>query len=120
MVINRLTGIGDVWMCVDRREYAKAKRLGREFAEDLRLLAHLGWAEHIDRETVALNQPPDELTSVLERLHRGRFGVAGRLRVAAEGRGGARSTRPRRPPEPLGAILGRLAQTSDDGLEVTS
>jgi hypothetical protein len=42
MVINHLTAIGDVWMCVDRREYADAKRFGREFAEDLRLLENLG------------------------------------------------------------------------------
>jgi hypothetical protein len=45
MVINHLTAIGDVWLSVDRREYATAKRMGREFAEDLRLLEDLGWAE---------------------------------------------------------------------------
>jgi hypothetical protein len=46
LVINHLTAIGDLWMCVDRREYATAKRLGREFAEDLRLLQDLG----VDRD----------------------------------------------------------------------
>jgi hypothetical protein len=70
MVVNHLTAIGDVWICVGRREYADAKRLGREFAEDLRLLEDLGWAETIDRETVSLTQPPEELTSTLARLHR--------------------------------------------------
>jgi hypothetical protein len=58
MVINHLTAIGDVWMCVDRRQYGSAERVGREFAEDLRLLEDLGWAEHIDRENVALTSRP--------------------------------------------------------------
>ena len=51
------TGIGDVWICIDRREFAAAKRLGRDFAEDLRLLQDLGWAETIDHETVVLTAP---------------------------------------------------------------
>ena len=38
LVMDHLTGIGDVWTCVERREYATARRLGREFYEDLRLL----------------------------------------------------------------------------------
>jgi hypothetical protein len=70
MVINHLTGIGDVWISVDRREYATAKRLGSAFAEDLRLLEDLGWAETIDRDTVALTVATDELTRTLTRLHK--------------------------------------------------
>jgi hypothetical protein len=70
LVVTHLTGIGDVWMSVDRREFATAKCLGRAFAEDLRLLEDLGWADTIDRETVALTVPPDELTRTLARLHK--------------------------------------------------
>lgn len=44
LVMDHLTGIGDVWLCVERREYATAKRLGREFYEDLWPLEDLGWA----------------------------------------------------------------------------
>lgn len=55
MVVDHLTPIGDVWICVGRCEYADAKRLGREFAEELRLLEDLGWAETIDREAVSLS-----------------------------------------------------------------
>jgi hypothetical protein len=51
LVITRLTAIGDVWMSIKRREFADAKKMGREFAEDLRLLEDLGWAETIDRDT---------------------------------------------------------------------
>ena len=38
MLINHLSGIGDVWLGVQRRDFADAKRLGRKFAKDLRLL----------------------------------------------------------------------------------
>jgi len=70
VVISHLTAIGDVWLCVERREFADAKKMGREFAEDLRLLEDLGWSEAIDLETVALTVSPDELTRTLARLHR--------------------------------------------------
>jgi hypothetical protein len=69
LVITRLTAIGDVWLSIQRREFADAKKMGREFAEDLRLLEDLGWAETIDRDIVSLTQPPEELTSALARLH---------------------------------------------------
>ena len=42
MVITHLTAIGDVWLCVKRRDYADAKEMGLKFAEDLRLLEDLG------------------------------------------------------------------------------
>ncbi|MGH2947582.1 MAG: hypothetical protein ACRDPC_15260 [Solirubrobacteraceae bacterium] len=77
IVINHLTAIGDVWLCVERREFADAKRMGRDFAEDLRLLDDLGWAQATDRETVALTVPPDELTRTLARLHRDAAGSLG-------------------------------------------
>jgi hypothetical protein len=119
VVINHLTAIGDVWMCVDRREYADAKRLGREFAEDLRLLEDLGWAETIDRATVALTQPPDELTSVLARLHRDASASLGTyvLRPKDEEELAQRDLAASKA---LGAILSELAQPADDAVEVTS
>ena len=86
VVVTHLTGIGDVWMSADRREFATAKRLGRAFAEDLRLLEDLGWADTIDRETVALTVLPDELTRTLARLHKDAAGSLGDLRLATEGR----------------------------------
>jgi hypothetical protein len=70
LVVTRLIAIGDVWLSIKRREFADAKKMGREYAEDLRLLEDLGWADTIDRETVALTQPPAELTRTLARLHK--------------------------------------------------
>jgi hypothetical protein len=65
MVITHLTGIGDGWLGVHRRDFADAKRLGRKFAEDLQLLEDLGWSETIDRETVTLTMPPASLRARL-------------------------------------------------------
>ena len=56
IVIPHLTAIGDVWLCVKRREFAEAKKMGREFAEELRLLEDLGWSETIDRDAVTLTR----------------------------------------------------------------
>jgi hypothetical protein len=63
MVITHLTAIGDVWLCVKRRDFADAKAMGRKFAEDLRPLEDLGWSEAIERETVTLTMPPGLLGS---------------------------------------------------------
>jgi hypothetical protein len=69
MVVDHLSGIRDVWIHLERRDFATAKQVGREFAEDLRLLEDLGWAETTDRETVSLTVPPGELARTLARLH---------------------------------------------------
>jgi hypothetical protein len=70
VVIDRVSGIDDVWLAVDRRDFATAKRLGRQFAEDLRLLEDLGWNDHIDSEAVQLHLPTSELTHTIARLHK--------------------------------------------------
>jgi catechol 2,3-dioxygenase-like lactoylglutathione lyase family enzyme len=64
LVLTHLTGIGDVWIEIENRDFARAKRLGRAFAEDLRLLDALGWSETIDRERLTLAIAPDELASM--------------------------------------------------------
>jgi hypothetical protein len=76
VVIDHLSGIDDVWIAVNQRDFATAKRLGRLFAEDLRLFEDLGWNDHIDREAVELRLPPSELTRTIARLHKD---VAGSL-----------------------------------------
>jgi hypothetical protein len=42
IVIDHLTTIGNVLLCVERREFAEAKGMGREFSEALRLVEDLG------------------------------------------------------------------------------
>jgi hypothetical protein len=117
-VITRLTAIGDVWLSIKRREFADAKRMGREFAEDLRLLEDLGWAETIDDETASLTQPREELTHALARLHKDASASVGAY-VSRPKDEEALAQRDLAACEALGEILGRLGQPIDSG-EVTS
>ena len=118
LVITRLTAIGDVWLSIERREFADAKKMGREFAADLRLLEDLGWAETIDGETVALTQPPAELTRTLARLHKDASASLG-MYVSRPKDEEDLAQRDLAAAEALGEILTRLAQPVDTG-EVTS
>lgn len=118
-VITHLTAIGDVWMCVDRRDYATAKRLGREFSEDLRLLEDLGWADRIDHDNVVLTQPPDELARTLARLHKDASGSLGTY-VSRPKDEEELAQRDLAASEALGDILSQLAQPVDEVAEVTS
>jgi hypothetical protein len=119
MVINHLSGIGDVWLAVHRRDFADAKRLGRKFAEDLRLLDDLGWSETIDQETVTLTMPPGELTRTLARLHKDAAGTLGTY-VSRPKADEEFAQRDLAASEALGEILSRLAEPTADALEVTS
>lgn len=51
-----------------RKDFDAAERLGREFAEDFRLLEDIGWRPNDGRESVALTMPLDELSELLQRL----------------------------------------------------
>lgn len=108
VVIPHLTAIGDVWLCVRRREFADAKKMGREFAEELRLLENLGWSETIDRDTVTLTVPPDELTRMLTRLHRRAARSLG-VYVSRPKDDEELAERDLAASETLGSILGQLA-----------
>lgn len=109
MVINHLTGIGDVWLSVQSGDFAAAKRLGQGFADDLRLMDDLGWTESIDRETVALTLPPEELTRTLARLHKDASGSLGTF-VSRPKDEEDLAQRDVAASEALGEILGQLAQ----------
>jgi hypothetical protein len=67
-ILDRLSGIGDVWVAAERRDYETAERLGREYSDDLRLvLDDLGFGDGPGR-AVELTAPPDLLRRVLRRL----------------------------------------------------
>ncbi len=68
-VVNHLSGLGDVHINLRQGDYAAAKRLRREFEEDLRLLDDLGWAKDERAESFELTMPNDELARVIRRLH---------------------------------------------------
>ena len=118
LVITRLTAIGDVWLSITHREFADAKKMGREFAEDLRLLEDSGWSETIDRETASLTQPPEELTRTLARLHKDASASVGTY-VSRPKDEEELAQRDVAACEALGEILTRLAQPIE-AREVTS
>ena len=67
-ILDRLSGIGDVWLAVSKEDYETATKLGREFSDDLRLvLDDLGWGAGPGR-TIELKTPPDVLRRVFGRL----------------------------------------------------
>lgn len=69
LVRNHLDSIEDFWVALVRtKNFATAERLGREFAEDFRLLEDIGWSEHEARETYVLTMPAPELRKLLCRL----------------------------------------------------
>ena len=67
-ILDRLSGIGDVWRAIEGEEYEVATSLGWEFSDALRLvLEDLGWGEGPGR-SIQLNAPPDVLRRMFERL----------------------------------------------------
>lgn len=69
LVRNHLGSIEDFFVALERtKDFAKAERLGLEFAEDFRLLADIGWAERERRQCFELTMPPHDLTELLRRL----------------------------------------------------
>jgi hypothetical protein len=70
LVRNHLGGIRDVEIALEHQgDFATAERLGREFAEDFRLLDDIGWHPGDERQVFALTIPRLDLTKLLNRLH---------------------------------------------------
>jgi len=68
-ILDRLSGIGDVWLAVGAKNYDAARRLGRDYSDDLRLVTDdLGWGEGVPGG-IELTTPPDVLRRVFGRLH---------------------------------------------------
>lgn len=65
VVLDRLTNIDEVWRVVETGDWQKAERLGREYADLLRLVVDdLGWGRE-RRGGVDLGSPPDVLRGAL-------------------------------------------------------
>ena len=66
-IVNRLSGIGDIRIYIRRGDFDAARRLGEEYADDLRLLNDgLGWGEEATGE-VQVDLPADLLERTLSR-----------------------------------------------------
>jgi len=68
LVLNHVNSVGDLWVAMEERDFAKAERLGIEYGEDLRLMQDLGWAEEDGRENVELTMQSHDLMELLGRL----------------------------------------------------
>jgi hypothetical protein len=68
-ILDRLSGIGDVWLAANSEDFAAAGRLGREYSDELRLvLDDLGWGDGPGSDSLELESPPDVLRRVFARL----------------------------------------------------
>jgi hypothetical protein len=74
LLLQRLTGITDPGLMIERGDFAAAERFGNEFAADVRLLNDLGWDPGDGRETFAVTVAVEDF-----------LGALWRLRVDAEG-----------------------------------
>jgi hypothetical protein len=69
-ILDRLSGIGDIELAIDLERYEVATRLGREYSDDLRLLAEgLGFGEG-SGAPVELTVPAEVLRRALPRLRK--------------------------------------------------
>jgi hypothetical protein len=61
-ILDKLSGIGDVWLAVSAQDYVAADRLGRAYSDDLRLvLDDLGWDDGPPLAAIELTTPSDVL-----------------------------------------------------------
>jgi hypothetical protein len=68
LVMQHISGIGDVNLMIEQKDFASAERYGLEYGEDLRMLDDLGWDPDDARASYALTLPADELIEALKRL----------------------------------------------------
>jgi hypothetical protein len=70
VVVNRITAIDEVWLAIEKRDWAKAQSLGREFADILRFLTEdVGWGDR-GSSSIELVNPPDALLRVMQVIAR--------------------------------------------------
>ena len=84
-LLDRLSGIGDIEVAIQARDFENAEQIGREYSDDLRLLLDdLGIGDG-NGEPVELTAPPELLRRALPRLRRTAVGHTAALeREAAE------------------------------------
>jgi len=70
LMVRRLFILGQDPPELARSEGVSLDQLAKEFAEDLNLMADLGWEVEDDRKTFDLTMPPDDLASAIKRLRR--------------------------------------------------
>lgn len=68
-ILDRLSGIEDIWLAASTQRYETADRLGRGYSDELRiLLEDLGWGDGPESETIELTTDGEVLRRVFTRL----------------------------------------------------
>lgn len=68
-ILDRLSGIGDIWPAATDERHETADRLGREYSDELcPVLDDLGWGDGPSTETIELTASIDVLRQILCRL----------------------------------------------------
>ncbi len=69
VLLDRISGVGDVWIAVCTEDYEAASRLALAYADDLRFVVEdLGWGDTAPTDPIELKTPPEVLQRVLGRL----------------------------------------------------
>jgi hypothetical protein len=115
LIRNHLAGLNDVYLAMEvHDDYATAERLGKEFAEDLRLLRDIGWGPEDYRREFAITMPAHDLAVLLNRLK----GEAEQLLLGAERQAEEQeaqtSHRFQRGYQACGELLAGLAREEDE------
>lgn len=78
-ILDRLSGIDDIWTAASKADFETADRLGREYSDELRLvLDDLGWGEGAGAETIELTTAPDVLRRLFGHMRDGAAGERAR------------------------------------------
>lgn len=68
-ILDRLSGIGDIFLAADSEDFETADRLGREYSDELLLVCgDLGWGAGPKVEVIELGTSPGVLSRVFGRL----------------------------------------------------
>src|SRR6476469_6328620 len=67
-LLSHLSGVDDLRAAFEAEEFDRAKRLGVEFGDDLRLMQDLGWGDSPPSSMITLTMPVNELRRVFMRL----------------------------------------------------
>ncbi len=67
-VLGELTGVGDIYLCLDKGDAEQARRLWERFEAQLRLLDEIGWGEVEPQERFDVDMPPELLARAMGRL----------------------------------------------------
>jgi hypothetical protein len=108
LILERLYAASDLPLVLDAEDWSQAQRLAGPLADQLRLMADLGWQSDDERQRFELTMPADQLGAAVMWLHEFAAGAMRAFSLKSPTRDRASLTATPSPREPFGDILGRL------------